>query len=168
MSSANSLHIRPATEPDILLILEFIRGLAQYERLEQYFEATEERLREFLFGKDPKAHALLAYEGERAVGYAVYFYTFSTFASLPGLFLEDLFVKPDARGQGAGRALLAYIAKIAEAEKCWRIEWAVLHWNEPALSFYKNLGAVEMDDWAVYRLSGEPLKKLAAEWQPQT
>ena len=162
-----NLSIRPATESDIPLILEFIRSLADYEDHLQYFEATEERLRKFIFGRNPKAHVLLAFYGESAVGFAVYFYTFSTFAGLPGLYLEDLFVKPEARGKGVGRSLLAYLANLAEVEKCWRIEWAVLHWNETALRFYRNLGAVVMDEWAVYRLSGEPLKRLAGEWDTQ-
>lgn len=157
------LSIRFASEADIPLILEFIRDLAVYEDHLQHFEATEVRLREFLFGREPKAKALLAYDGDRPVGVAVYYYTFSTFAGLPGLYLEDLFVKPDARGGGVGRALLSYLAKIAQAEKCWRIEWAVLHWNKTAIQFYKNLGAVVMDEWAVYRLSGEPLRRLATE-----
>jgi GNAT superfamily N-acetyltransferase len=164
MSSPNNLHIRAATEHEIPLLLEFIRDLAIYEDHLKYVEATEERLREFLFGVDPRAHALLAFDGERAVGFAVYFYTFSTFPGLPGLYLEDLFVKPEARGRGVGRALLAYLANLAKVQKCWRIEWAVLHWNETALKFYKNLGAVVMEEWAVYRLTGEPLKRLASEW----
>ncbi len=165
MNSKSSFRITPATEKDIPLILEFIHDLASYEDHLQYFEATEERLREAVFGQAPKAHVLLAYQDDRAVGFAVYFYTFSTFAGLPGLYLEDLFVKPEHRGHGVGRALLAYLATIARAQKCWRIEWAVLHWNEPALRFYKNLGALPMNEWAVYRLSGEPLNRLANEWQ---
>ena len=156
--------IRPANLEDGPLILEFIRDLAKYEDHLQHFEATEERLRKFLFGVDAKAKVLLAYQAEHPVGFAVYYYTFSTFAGLPGLYLEDLFVKPEARGAGVGRALLSHLAQIALTEGCWRIEWAVLHWNETALRFYKNLGAVAMDEWAVYRLSGEPLHRLAGEW----
>lgn len=156
--------IRPANLEDVSLILEFIRDLATYEDHLHHFEATEDRLRQFLFGSDSKAKVLLANDGNDPVGFAVYYYTFSTFAGLPGLYLEDLFVKPKARGAGVGRALLSHLAQVALTEGCWRIEWAVLHWNETALRFYKNLGAVVMDEWAVYRLSGEPLRQLAGEW----
>lgn len=155
--------IRPANLEDVPLILEFIRDLAEYEDHLQHFEATEERLLKSLFGSDAKAKVLLAYQDKHPVGFAVYYYTFSTFAGLPGLYLEDLFVKPETRGAGVGRALLSHLAQIALTEGCWRIEWAVLHWNETALRFYKNLGAVAMDEWAVYRLSGEPLRRLAGE-----
>lgn len=158
-----NLNIRAATPADIALILEFIRELAIYEDHLSYFEATEERLRQAFFVPEPRAHVLLAYDGDQAVGFAVYFYTFSTFPGLPGLYLEDLFVKPEVRGRGVGRALLAHLAKIAETKRCCRIEWAVLHWNETALGFYQKLGAVPMDEWAVYRLSGHPLTRLAAE-----
>jgi GNAT superfamily N-acetyltransferase len=97
------------------------------------------------------------------VGFAVFFYTYSTFVGLPGLYLEDLFVKPEARGRGVGRALLRHLAQLAKEKSCYRIEWAVLHWNEPAIRFYKRLGAVPMDEWHVYRLSGEALDRLASE-----
>jgi GNAT superfamily N-acetyltransferase len=165
MNSEPTLHIEPALEKDVPLILDFIHDLASYEDHLEYFDATEERLRKNVFGESPKAHVLLAYQDGRAVGFAVYFFTFSTFAGLPGLYLEDLFVKPEQRGHGVGRALLAYLARLAKAQNCWRIEWAVLHWNEPALRFYKNLGAVPMNEWAVYRLSGEQLDRLANEAQ---
>jgi GNAT superfamily N-acetyltransferase len=161
----NPIQIRAATAQDVPVILEFIRDLAIYEDHLHYFEATQERLEKSLFGSDPKARVLLAYEGERPLGFAVYYYTFSTFPGLPGLYLEDLFVKPDVRGGGVGRTLLARLANIALEEGCWRIEWAVLHWNETALRFYKNLGAVPMDEWSVYRLSGEPLQRLASQWR---
>ena len=163
MSSSESLRIEPATERDIPLILEFVRGLAEYERHSDYVEATEERIKETIFGSEPAAQVLFAYEGAIAVGFAVFFYTFSTFVGLRGLYLEDLFVKPEARDKGVGRALLRYLARLAKEKNCYRIEWAVLNWNESAIRFYKRLGAVPMDEWQVYRLSGDELNRLAAE-----
>jgi GNAT superfamily N-acetyltransferase len=160
---SESLRIELATERDIPLILEFVRGLAEYERHSDKVEATAERIKETLFGEVPAARALFAYEDTNAVGFAVFFYTFSTFVGRRGLYLEDLFVKPEARGKGVGRALLRRLAKLAKEQNCYRIEWAVLHWNEPAIRFYKGLGAVHMDEWGVYRLSGEELDRLAAE-----
>ena len=161
--SPQPLRIVPATENDVPLILEFIRDLADYEKLTDHVEATEERVRENLFGASPKAFCVFAYHDARAVAFALYYFTYSTFAGLPGLYLEDLFVKPDVRGQGVGRELLRYLAQLALREGCWRIEWAVLHWNKSAIGFYEKLGAIPMDEWAVYRLSGEPLKRLAEE-----
>ena len=163
MVSSGSLRIEPATERDIPLILEFIRGLAEYEKHLDKVEATEKRIRKTIFGAEPAAQVLFAYENDTAVGFAVFFYTYSTFVGLPGLYLEDLYVKPEARGKGVGRALLGYLARLAKAKGCRRIEWAVLHWNEPAINFYLKLGAVPMDEWAVYRLFGEPLERLAEE-----
>ena len=157
------MRIELATARDIPLILEFVRGLAEYERHSDYVKATEQRIRENIFGTKPVAEVLFAYENDTAVGFAVFFYTFSTFVGLPGLYLEDLFVKPEARGKGVGRALLRYLAKLAKEQDCYRIEWAVLHWNEPAIRFYQRLGAVPMDEWNVYRLSGDALDRLAAE-----
>jgi GNAT superfamily N-acetyltransferase len=165
MNSEPTLHVEPAQEKDVPLIREFIHDLASYEDHLEYLDVTEARLRQNVFGDSPRAHVLLAYQDSRAVGFAVYYYTFSTFVGLPGLYLEDLFVKPEHRGRGVGHALLAYLAKLAKAQNCFRIEWAVLHWNEPALRFYKKLGAVPMNEWAVYRLSGEPLDRLANEAQ---
>lgn len=163
MGSSESLRIEPATERDIPLILEFVRGLAEYEKNLDKVETTEERIKKTIFGAEPAAQALLAYEDEIAVGFAVFFYTYSTFVGLPGLYLEDLYVKPEARGRGVGRALLRYLARLAKERGCYRIEWAVLHWNESAIRFYKGLGAVPMDDWHVYRLSGAELDLLASE-----
>jgi GNAT superfamily N-acetyltransferase len=163
MASAVALRIVAATERDVPLILEFIRELAAYERHLDRVEATEERIRETLFGAEPAASVILAFDGEKAVGFAVFYLTYSTFAGLPGLYLEDLFVKPEARGLGIGRQLLHYLAKLAKEKGCWRIEWAVLHWNESAIGFYRKLGAIPMDEWAVYRLFGTPLDQLAAE-----
>jgi len=161
--SESGLRIVTATEQDTPLILEFIRGLAAYEKLLDRLEATEERIRETIFGAEPAASVIFALQDDRPVGFAVYYFTYSTFAGLPGLYLEDVFVKPDTRGQGIGRELLRYLARLAKQRKCWRIEWAVLHWNQPAINFYKSLGAVPMDEWAVYRLSGAALDQLGAE-----
>ena len=159
----SSLTIRPATESDVPLVLEFIRELAVYEKLLDRVEANEARLREALFGTTPVASCVLAYQAELPVAFALYYFTYSTFAGLPGLYLEDLFVKPDFRGQGLGHALLQHLAKLAKDRGCWPIEWAVLHWNQSAIRFYEKLGAIPMNDWAVYRLSGAALSKLADE-----
>jgi GNAT superfamily N-acetyltransferase len=156
-----ALRIEQATERDVPLILEFIRALAIYEDHLEYFEATEERLRHALFGPQPVAYVLLAYQGVEPAGFAVYFHTLSTFAGLPGFYLEDLFVKPEWRGKGIGKALLRELARRALQQNFWRIEWAVLHWNENAIKFYKNLGAIPRDEWTVYHLSGEALRRLA-------
>jgi GNAT superfamily N-acetyltransferase len=157
------LRIGPAKEEDISLILEFIRGLASFEKHLEHFLATEQRIREALFGLNPKAKVLIAYHNDQPAAFAVYYYTFSTFAGLPGLYLEDLFVNPDERGHGIGRALLSELARIAKRENCFKIEWAVLHWNEGAIQFYERLGAVRIDDWSVYRLTDASLDLLANE-----
>ncbi len=163
MSRQKSLRIEPATEQDIPLILEFVRGLAQYEKHLERVEATEDRIRKTLFGAEPAAQVVFAYDNDTPVGYAIFFYTYSSFVALPGIYLEDLFVKPEARGKSVGRELLRYLARVAREKGCSRIEWAVLNWNEPAIGFYKRLGAVPMDEWDVYRLSGNELDRLAAE-----
>jgi GNAT superfamily N-acetyltransferase len=163
MVSPDKLRIVTATENDVPLILEFIRQLAAYEKHLDRLEATEVRIRQTLFGPAPAASVIFAFDGHQPLGFAVFYFTYSTFAGLPGLYLEDLFVKPSARGTGVGTRLLRYLAKLAKEKGCWRIEWAVLHWNESAIGFYKKLGAVPMDEWAVYRLSGTPLDTLASE-----
>ena len=163
MGSSESLTIEPATERDIPLIIEFVSGLAEYEKNLNKVEATEERIRETIFGPEPAAQVLFAYENDSAVGFAVFYYTYSTFVGLRGLYLEDLFVKPEARGKGVGRALLSYLARLAKEKNCYRIEWAVLNWNESAIRFYQRLGAVSMNEWQVYRLSGAALDQLAEE-----
>ena len=145
------------------MILSFIRQLAEYERLSHEAVMTEDILRESLFGPRPAAEVLLGYFGDRPVAFAVFFHNFSTFLGRSGLYLEDLFVIPEMRGKGFGRALLVELAKIARARKCGRFEWAVLDWNEPAINFYKALGAVPMDEWTVFRVTGEALKRLAGE-----
>jgi GNAT superfamily N-acetyltransferase len=163
VASALSLRIMEATEKDTPLILEFIRQLAEYEKHLDKVEATDARLRRALFASTPKASVIFAYQGDRPVGFALFYYTYATFVAQPGLYLEDLFVTPAARGKGVGRELLGYLAKLALEKDCCRIEWAVLHWNEPAIRFYENLGAVANKDWATYRLSGQPLESLARE-----
>lgn len=153
--------IRPATEADIPVILNLIRDLATYEREPEAVSATEEGLREVIFGPSPSAEVLLGLENEEAVGFAVFFENFSTWLGRPGLYLEDLFVSPDHRGKGYGRALLEQLARIAHERNCGRMEWAVLNWNEPAIQFYKKLGARPMSDWTVFRLTQEEIAKLA-------
>jgi len=156
-----SFEIKPATLGDVAVILQLIRELAEYERAPHDAIATEEGLREVLFGENPAAQVLLASEGEEAVGFAVYFFNFSTWLGRPGLYLEDLFVRPEARGKGYGRALLERLAEIAQARGCGRMEWAVLDWNEPAIQFYKKLGAKPMEEWTVFRLRREGIAALA-------
>ena len=153
--------IRPATVGDVLVILELIRALATYERAPNEVSATEKGLTEVLFGEKPAAEVLLAFENETAVGFAVFFHNFSTWLGRPGLYLEDLFVRPKDRGKGYGRALLIQLAKIARDRGCGRMEWAVLDWNESAIEFYRKLGAKPMDDWTVFRLTGDGIAKLA-------
>lgn len=155
--------IRAATEPDVPLILDFIRGLAEYERLGHEVVADEARIRRALFGPRPTAEVRIAELEGRPVGFALFFHNFSTFLGLPGIYLEDLFVLPEARGHGVGRALLAHLAALARERDCGRLEWAVLDWNEPALRFYRSLGARSLDDWTVHRVTGEALDRLAAE-----
>src|SRR5437016_4173648 len=155
--------IRPATVADVPVILELIRALATYERAPNDVTATEKRLVEVLFGEKPAAEVLLAFENETAVGFAVFFHNFSTWLGRPGLYLQDLFVKPEHRGKGYGRALLIHLAKIARDRNCGRFEWAVLDWNEPAIQFYRKLGAVSMTEWTIFRMTGDALDRLANE-----
>ena len=150
------------TGRDIPVILSLIKGLAEYEKLSAEVTATGEGLRATLFGGGKAADVLLAYDGETPVGFAIYFQNYSTFLGRPGIYLEDLFVLPEWRRRGHGRRLLAEVARIAVERNCGRLEWAVLDWNEPALRFYRSLGARAMDEWTVYRLTGETLKKLAS------
>ena len=157
------LTIRPATVADVALVLTFIRDLAEYERLAHEVVATEPLLRETLFGERPGAEVVIAELDGEPVGFALFFHNFSTFLGRPGLYLEDLFVRPAARGHGVGRALLARLAALAVERGCGRFEWSVLDWNEPAIGFYRKLGAVPLDDWTVQRVAGEALHRLAAE-----
>lgn len=153
--------IRAATVDDVPVILELIRALATYERAPNDVTATEKGLTEVLFGEKPSAEVLLAFENETAVGFAVFFHNFSTWLGRPGLYLEDLFVRPERRGKGYGRALLIHLAKIARERGCGRMEWAVLDWNEPAIEFYRKLGAKPMDEWTVFRLTRDGIANLA-------
>ena len=156
-----TLEIRPARASDVPVILQLIRDLATYERAPNEVTATEKGLTEVLFGEKPAAEVLLAFENETAVGFAVFFHNFSTWLGRPGLYLEDLFVRPEDRGKGYGRALLIHLAKIARERACGRMEWAVLDWNEPAIEFYHKLGAKPMNEWTVFRLTGDEIAKLA-------
>ena len=155
--------IRAATRTDVPVILQLIRDLATYERAPNEVTATEEHLMDVLFGKNPAAEVRLAFEGETPVGFAVFFHNFSTWLGRPGMYLEDLFVKPEHRGKGYGRALLVDLARIAHDRGCGRMEWAVLDWNEPAIEFYRRLGANPMEEWTVFRLTRDGIAKLAAE-----
>jgi GNAT superfamily N-acetyltransferase len=156
-----AIEIRTATELDVPVILAMIRGLAEYEKLDHLVTATEEKLRDSLFGVKPAAEVRLAYNDGECAGFALFFTNYSTFLARPGIFLEDLFVKPHLRGKGIGLELLRHLAKIAAERGCGRVEWEVLDWNEPSIQFYKKLGAVPMDEWTKYRLMGEALGKLA-------
>lgn len=161
MKELTDFQIRPAGVRDVPIILELIRDLAKYERAPDEVTATQEQLVDVLFGERPAAEVLLVFERELPVGFAVYFYNFSTWLGRPGLYLEDLFVKPEKRGKGYGRALLVELAKIARDRGCGRMEWAVLDWNEPAIKFYRALGAQPMHEWTVFRLTRDEIASLA-------
>jgi len=161
MKMQRDFDIRPAVVEDVPVILELIRELATYERAPNEVTATEEQLVEVLFGKRPAAEVLLAFEAKSPVGFAVFFHNFSTWLGRPGLYLEDLFVKPEKRGKGYGRALLVDLAKIARDRGCGRMEWAVLNWNESAIKFYRALGAKPLDEWTVFRLTRDGIATLA-------
>jgi GNAT superfamily N-acetyltransferase len=161
MKEVADFQIRPARVEDVSIILELIRDLATYERAPGEVTATEEQLVDVLFGERPAAEVLLAFERESPVGFALFFHNFSTWLGRPGLYLEDLFVKPERRGKGYGRALLVELAKIAMERGCGRMEWAVLDWNEPAIEFYRAIGAKPMDEWTVFRLTRDGIEKLA-------
>ena len=156
-----SVAITSASEDDLPVILEFIEGLAEYERLRHECVATIEKLRDTLF-TTPVAEVVIARIDGAPVGFALFFHSYSTFLAQRGLYLEDLFVNPDARGKGVGRALLSHLAQLALARNCGRFEWSVLDWNEPAISFYRSIGAVAMDDWTTFRVSGDDLRRLAS------
>ena len=161
MSDSSELTITIATGRDVPQILVFIKALAEYERLADSVVATEEGLSATLFGPRPYAECVIArFEGEPA-GFALFFHNYSTFLGRPGVYLEDLFVNPEFRGKGVGRALLRYLAKVAVDRNCGRLEWSVLDWNSPAIGFYKSLGAESLEDWTIFRLRGEALFRLA-------
>jgi GNAT superfamily N-acetyltransferase len=155
--------IRPATPADTSTIAGLIRALAEYERLAHALELDETRLHEHLFGPRPFAEVLLAEEAGEIVGFALFFSTYSTFVGKPSLYLEDLFVRPEFRGRGHGKQLLAALARLALERGCGRLDWCVLDWNEPSITFYRSLGAVPMDDWTTYRLAGAALAKMAGK-----
>ena len=156
------VQIRPADEADVPVILRFIRELAAYEKMEDQVIATEALLREWVFQKQ-KARVLLAEENGVPCGFALYFYNFSTFLGRAGIYLEDLYVTPAARGKGIGKLLLQNLAAIAVREGCGRLEWACLDWNHPSIGFYRALGACPMDDWTTYRVTGETLRTMAGK-----
>lgn len=158
-----SVSIRSAELPDVPVIASLIRGLARYEKLDHQVTMTEEKLTEALFGERRYAETLIAEVDGKPAGFAIFFHNFSTFLAQPGIYLEDLFVEPEHRGKGLGRALLARLAQIAVDRGCGRLEWAVLDWNKDAITFYERLGARPNEDWTIYRLAGEGLRALAGQ-----
>ena len=158
-----AFRIDPAVEADVPVILALIRDLAEYEKLSDQVTATEADIARSLFGDPPRAEAVIARLDGEAIGFALFFHNYSTFLGRPGLYLEDLYVRPAFRGRGFGRRLLIHLARIAVDRGCGRFEWSVLDWNAPAIAAYRHAGAVPLDDWTVYRLAGDALRKLAAE-----
>jgi GNAT superfamily N-acetyltransferase len=163
MTTSSNFIIRAATENDVAVILALIKDLAEYEHLSHEVEATEEDLRQSLFGDRSVAEALIGEHQGIAISFALFFYNFSTFLGKPGIYLEDLYVKPEYRSNGFGRKMLAHIARLAKERNCGRFEWSVLDWNEPAIRTYDRLNARPMKEWILYRLTGEALNKLAGE-----
>lgn len=166
VKDSHKFEIRPARVEDAPIILQLIRDLAIYERAPNEVTATEKQLVDVLFSEKPAAEVLLAFENDVPVGFAVFFHNFSTWLGRRGLYLEDLFVKPEARGKGYGRALLVDLAKIARDRGCGRMEWAVLDWNDPAMQFYRKLGAKPLDEWTVFRLTRDGIARLAESELP--
>ena len=160
-TAIEGFRIQKAEPGDAPLILDFIKKLADYEKLSHEVVATEENLERYLFGPEQVAEVVIGYYHERPVGFALYFYNFSTFLAKPGIYLEDLYVLEEYRGKGFGKSLLCYLAYLAVEKGCGRLEWAVLDWNEPSIQFYKSLGAEPMDEWIVNRATGESLRKMA-------
>ncbi|HRP73199.1 MAG TPA: GNAT family N-acetyltransferase [Luteimonas sp.] len=158
-----TITLRPARRDDVATILALIRGLADYEKLAHEVEADETRLADTLFGERPGAEVVIAEVDGEPAGFALFFHNYSTFLAKPGLYLEDLFVQPRFRGLGLGRQLMAHLAQLAMARDCGRFEWSVLDWNAPAIGFYRRLGAVGMDGWTTQRVTGEALRRLAAD-----
>ncbi len=167
-SSPAAFTIRPAGPDDAPRILAFIRSLAEYEQLAHEVRADEAMVRDTLFGPRPAAEVVFGCENGTPVGFALFFPNYSTFLGRSGIYLEDLFVDPAHRGKGYGKALLAHLARLSVERSCGRLEWAVLHWNTPAIGFYERLGARPLTDWRVMRLTGEPLAALAAEAPPRS
>lgn len=158
---SEQIHLRLATEQDIPTILNFINGLAEYEKLADQVVATEEKLRTTLFGAKAYAEVVIAEYQQQAAGFALFFHNYSTFLAKPGIYLEDLFVLPQYRGKGIGKVLLSYLAKLAVQRDCGRLEWSVLDWNQSAIDFYQAQGATMLHDWRINRVTGESLKMLA-------
>jgi GNAT superfamily N-acetyltransferase len=158
---SDTLTIRRAAEHETALILQFVRELAEYEKLSHQVVATEEGLRASLFGPRPYAEVVFACLEEQPVGFALFFHNYSTFLGRPGIYLEDLYVRPAVRGKGVGQRLLNWLAQQALERGCGRLEWSVLDWNEPSIRFYRNLGATPMDEWKIFRLTGAALERLA-------
>ena len=156
-----SLHLRPAIATDTPVILGFIRELAAYEKLLDHCVATEHSLAVHLFGANPKAEVIMAEWEGAPVGFALFFHNYSSFRAQPGIYLEDIFVKPEFRGVGIGKGLITTLAKLAVDRDCGRLEWSVLDWNAPAIAFYRNLGAVQMDEWTIMRVTEDALTRLA-------
>jgi GNAT superfamily N-acetyltransferase len=162
-SDLPSFQIRAASRDDVAVILSFIKKLADYERLSHEVVATEEGLRETLFGRRRTGEVAIAYYKKAPVGFVLFFHNYSTFLGRPGIFIEDLFVDEAFRRRGFGAALLRYVAKVADERNCGRLEWSVLDWNEPAINFYQKLGALPMREWTIFRMTGANLKKLARD-----
>lgn len=161
----NNFEINQATIDDVPLILSFIKELAEYEKLGHEVIATESILNETLFGNQPHAEVVIGYLDKKPVSFALFFHNFSTFLGRPGIYLEDLFVRPKARGQGIGQKMLAYLAQLTKKRNCGRLEWWVLDWNETAIGFYKRIGAKPMDEWTVYRVTDNALDDLASSYE---
>lgn len=159
----SKLILRMASRDDVPQVLLFIKELAEYEKLSHEVVATEDILQQTLFGEKPYAEVVMAELDNTPVGFALFFHNYSTFLGKPGIYLEDLYVKPSVRGQGVGKALLRYLAQLCNERDCGRFEWWVLDWNEPAINFYRSLGAKAMDEWTVYRVTGPALQQLAEE-----
>ena len=159
-SHLTELQIRSANETDVKLILQFIKGLGEYEKLSHEVVATEEKLYKTLF-QQKMAEVIIGEYGGEPVGFALFFHNYSTFLGQAGIYLEDLFIIPEMRGRGFGKSMLKYLAKLAVERDCGRLEWACLDWNEPSICFYKGLGAEALNDWTVYRLTGETLREMA-------
>lgn len=161
-----SIRIAPARPEDCATVVALVRALAEYERLSHVVVGSEDDLQRELFGVHPVIESVLAWDGGRAVGFALFFHNYSTFLARRGLYLEDLFVVPEARGRGIGKALISHCARVAVSRGCGRFEWSVLDWNEPAISFYRSLGAEVLPDWRICRLAGDPLQRLGGEALP--
>ncbi|MDR3476857.1 MAG: GNAT family N-acetyltransferase [Gammaproteobacteria bacterium] len=161
----DQFEIKAAVKKDVSLILSFIKELAEYEKLLHEVVTTEKILEETLFGEKPYAEVVIGYLNHQPVSFALFFHNFSTFLGRPGIYLEDLYVKPEARGKGIGQKMLAYLARLAKSRNCGRLEWWVLDWNEDAIGFYQRLGAKPMDEWTVYRVTDKALDDLAASFE---